>query len=97
MAKKPDKHFEHREAIYVIDQWNLLNKLRQKAIRLMEALEDFHLGSIVHGSIARGDVNRKSDVDVFMPHQSSSFIVEAALDKAGIVANRRLVVQATPT
>jgi predicted nucleotidyltransferase len=97
MAKKPERHFEHREVIYDAYRWNLLEKFRQEAIRLMEALEDFHLGSIVHGSIARGDVNRKSDVDVFIMHQPSSFIVETALDKAGTVANRRLVVQATPT
>jgi len=51
----------------------------------------------VHGSIARGDVNNKSDIDVFMPHQLSSFIVEIALEKAGMPVDRRLVVQATPT
>jgi hypothetical protein len=45
----------------------------------------------------RGDVNRKSDVDVFIPNQSSSFIVETALEKASIAVNNRLIVQATPT
>jgi predicted nucleotidyltransferase len=60
-------------------------------------LEIFNLESIVHGSIARGDVNKKSDIDVFIPFQASSFIVESALEKAGIRANRRLIVQATPT
>jgi hypothetical protein len=63
----------------------------------MEGLENFHLEAIVHGSIARGDVNRKSDIDVFIPFQPSSFLVETALEKAGIPVNRRLVVQATPT
>jgi len=63
----------------------------------MKALEIFHLESIVHGSIARGDVNPKSDIDVFILHQASSFAVETALEKAGISVNRRLVVQATPT
>jgi predicted nucleotidyltransferase len=97
MTKKPERHFEHREIIYAAYRWNLLKKLRQEAIQLMEALENFHLGPTVHGSIARGDVNCKSDIDVFITHQQLSFIVETALDKAGIVANRRLVVQATPT
>jgi len=66
-------------------------------MQIMEALENFHLESIVHGSIARGDVNEKSDVDVFIPSQPSSFIVETALEKACRPVNRRLVVQATPT
>jgi len=39
----------------------------------------------------------KSDVDVFIPSQVSSFTVETALERAGISVNRRVVVQATPT
>jgi len=96
MAKKPERCLEFREVVYDAERWNLLKKLKEKSMRVMEALEIFHLESIVHGSIARGDVNKKSDVDVFIPHQPSSFIVETALQKAGISVNRRLVVQATP-
>jgi len=97
MAKKPERRLEHRKVVYDVERWNLLRERRQKAAQIMEALEIFHLKSIVHGSIARGDVNRKSDVDVFIPYQASSFIAETALEKAGISVNRRLVVQATPT
>lgn len=96
MAKRPERRFEHREIIYDVERWNLLREFRQKAMKIMEALENFHLDSVVHGSIARGDVNRKSDVDVFIPSQPSSFIVETALEKAGISVDRRLIVQATP-
>jgi hypothetical protein len=42
-------------------------------------------------------VSRKSDIDIFIPAQVSSFVVETALEKAGVSVNRRLVVQATPT
>jgi len=97
MAKKPERRLEYREVVYDVERWNLLEGFRQKSERIMEALEVFHLESIVHGSIARGDVNRKSDIDVFIPSQPSSFLVETALEKAGIPVNRRLVVQATPT
>jgi predicted nucleotidyltransferase len=83
--------------IYDVERWNLLEEFRQKSERIMEALEAFHLESIVHGSIARGDVNKKSDIDVFISSQPSSFLVETALEKAGISINRRLIVQATPT
>ncbi|MCD6431858.1 nucleotidyltransferase domain-containing protein [Candidatus Bathyarchaeota archaeon] len=97
MTKKPLKRLEYREVFYDAKRWNLLNNLRAKAIRVMEALEKFRLEAIVHGSIARGDVTEKSDVDIFIPHQPSSFIVETALEQAGIPIKRRLVVQATPT
>jgi hypothetical protein len=97
MAKKPETRFEYREVKYVAERWDLLKEFRQKAMRIMDAMEMFRLESIVHGSIARGDVNKKSDIDVFITRQPSSFIVETALEKAGIAVNRRLIVQATPT
>ena len=96
MAKKPERRLEYREVIYDAEHRKLLEELRQKSERIMEALETFHLENIVHGSIARGDVNKKSDIDVFIPSQLSSFLVETALEKADIPVNRRLVVQATP-
>ena len=97
MAAKPERHLEYREVVYDAGRWSLFEDFRRKATKIMEALEIFNLESIVHGSIARGDVNKKSDIDVFIPFQASSFIVESALEKAGIRANRRLIVQATPT
>jgi len=97
MASKPERRFEYNEVVYDVERWNLLRNLRRKTIRIMEALELFHLRSIVHGSIARGDVNKKSDIDVFIPSLSSSFLVETALEKAEISITKRLVVQATPT
>jgi predicted nucleotidyltransferase len=97
MTKKPWRHLEYREIVYDAERWALLKSLRVKAMRIMEALEAFHVEAVVHGSIARGDVTQKSDIDVFIPYQVSSFIIETALEKADIIVNRRLVVQATPT
>lgn len=97
MAAKPERRMEYREVVYNAERLSLLKQFRRRATRIMEALQTFHLESIVHGSIARGDVNRKSDVDVFIPSSASSFIVENALERAAISANRRLLVQATPT
>jgi predicted nucleotidyltransferase len=42
-------------------------------------------------------VNKNSDIDVFIAEPQSSFLVETALEKAGIPINARLLVQATPT
>ena len=96
MAKKPLKRAERIEVIYSKKHWNLLRELRVEAIKIMETLNRFHLYSIVHGSIARGDVSEKSDIDVFVPDSPSSFIVEMALERAGVSVSRRLVIQATP-
>lgn len=96
LAKKPQRSEEYREITYVQARWDLLQRLRGKAIGIMEALDKASLPSTVHGSIARGDVTEKSDIDIFIHAQPSSFAVETALERAGLPVNRRLVMQATP-
>ena len=96
MAKKPVTRAERLEVVYNQKRWKLLKELRSKAIQLMDALERSRLNSIVHGSIARGDVTEKSDIDVFLPQPPSSFLIETALEQASIPINRRIIVQATP-
>jgi len=96
MAKKPVIRAERVEVVYEEKRWELLRELRFKAIQIMEVLDRFHLPSIVHGSIARGDISEKSDIDVFVPDPPSSFIIETALERAGVSVDRRIVVQATP-
>lgn len=96
MAKKPLKRAERVEVFYDEDHWRLLKTLRSQASGVMEALWQVHLYSITHGSIARGDVSKKSDVDVFVPEPPSSFAIESALEKAGFSYLRRVLVQATP-
>ena len=97
MAVKPTKSADYKEIIYTSARWALLKELRNKAIEIMASLEAFNLQSIVHGSIARGDVRSDSDVDIFIPEVQNSFVVETALEKSGIPVNARFVVQATPT
>lgn len=93
---KPSVHSEYMEVVYNAKRWTLLEELRKKALRIMEALEKAHFETIVHGSIVRGDVNPRSDIDVFVSTVQSSFGVETALEKAGISTSKRLVMQATP-
>jgi len=97
MTRKPAIRFESKDVTYNAGRWTLLKKFRQKATQIMDALEKAHLEAIVHGSIARGDVNMKSDIDVFLPYQTSSFALETALAQASISLNKRLIVQATPS
>jgi predicted nucleotidyltransferase len=96
MAKKPVKRAERVEVIYDKKRWKLLRELRSKTVQIMGILEKFHLRSIAHGSIARGDVSETSDIDVFLPDPPSSFMIETALERSGVQVNRRIVVQATP-
>jgi uncharacterized protein len=97
MTAKPKSQSEYKEVTYPASQWKILKDLRQKASQIMLALEQFHLQSVVHGSIARGDVHKDSDVDVFIAEIQNSFQIETALEKAKIKPNQRLIIQATPT
>ena len=63
----------------------------------MEKLDAYHLRSIVHGSIARGDVSENSDLDIFLPNPPSSFIIETALERLGFRGYQRTIIQATPS
>jgi len=87
---------DYQNVIYDDERWALLKELREKTVFLMSALTDFHLPVVVHGSLARGDVKMGSDIDLFIPEVQNSFIVETALEKAGIPISNRFVVQATP-
>jgi predicted nucleotidyltransferase len=96
MAKKPVKRAERVEVVYDKNHWKLLQMLRLKTVKMMEILEKCNIRSIVHGSIARGDVSEMSDIDVFLPEPPSSFIVETVLERSGFRVQQRTVVQATP-
>jgi uncharacterized protein len=96
MAIKPSRREDAKVVKYSNLRWKQLRALREKAVSIMTALEAFHLQSLVHGSVARGDVRDDSDVDIFIPELQNSFLVETALEKAKIFPISRLIVQATP-
>lgn len=79
---------------YTENHWRILKKKRKRARKLMESLLSFGIESVVYGSVARGDVNEKSDIDIFIPHNIPSYKVEIALDDCEILEKR--IVQATP-
>lgn len=97
MAKKPLKREERVEIVYSDRRWRLLQALRKQAVEIMESLERANLNCVVHGSIARGDVSATSDTDVFVTDPPSSFLIESALEQSGFTADRRVLVQATPS
>lgn len=83
------------EVCYERERWDILKAKREKAKFFMEKLTKQGIPSIVYGSIARGDVREKSDVDIFIPQLLPSFRIELALDGVEIVERR--IVQATPS
>ncbi|MCS7363889.1 MAG: nucleotidyltransferase domain-containing protein [archaeon GB-1867-035] len=93
---KPIKTGDIKEVIYSNNHWKLLEKLRSKAIKIMQILKARGLTPIIHGSIARGDIKPSSDIDIVIPYQVPSFKIETALEQAGIIPQQRMLVQATP-
>jgi len=97
LAVKINKNSSLADVTYSSERWTLLSDYRKRAIEMISALQSCNLFAITHGSIARGDVNKNSDVDIFVPEIQNSFLVETALARANIQINSRLLVQATPT
>ncbi len=83
---------DFKEVIYDEKQWRLLKKKREKAIDVMERLREVGIYSIVHGSVARGDVSEDSDVDIVIPFPIPPY--KAELPFRNIV--ERVIIQATP-
>ena len=85
-----------RDVVYDDRRWRLLRSLRLKCLSLMEVLWNRNIDAIVHGSMARGDVSARSDVDVFIPSMMQPYMIELALRDGGIEVQKRYIVQATP-
>ncbi len=84
------------EVTYDSNRWLLLKEKRKEAQEIMEALRKFGLNPIVHGSIARGDVRKTSDIDIAILTPTPSYRVELALENIGLRPYKRLIIQATP-
>jgi predicted nucleotidyltransferase len=81
-----------RKVRYDESRWSLLRQKRSAALPVMRHLAD--LQPIVHGSLARGDVGPRSDIDIVLTTPIPSFRIELALGESRPI--RREIVQATP-
>ena len=93
MTKRPEILHEPREVVYNDNHWRLLGSLREKALEVMQKLDDAGMRSFAYGSIARGDIHISSDIDVILPYPVSSYKVEVTIGR-GV---HRELVQATPS
>ncbi|MEM0014270.1 MAG: nucleotidyltransferase domain-containing protein [Zestosphaera sp.] len=87
---------EFREVIYGPATWELLRRLRVKAIKIVEALNGCGFNAIVHGSLARGDVTPSSDVDVVITYLIQPYRAVLCLEDSGFTIYKQYVVKATP-
>lgn len=88
---------ERVEVEYDEARWLTLRRMRSEAMDLMNPLAAHHVDSLAYGSVARGDVDERSDVDIFIPRPPAPAILEALIEGAGIPVAYREIVQATPT
>lgn len=93
---KPAKLFDSISVSYSRSHWALFRALRKDALAMMESLGQWKSSALVHGSLARGDVDEKSDIDILLPIDASTQLVEAGLETAGFEVLAREIVQATP-
>ena len=96
-GSKPSRTSDKISFDYPPAHWARLDSLRDRALHVINALTGWSHTSLTHGSVARGDVDDKSDVDVLIPSNVNTQIVEAALENAGFTIFSREIAQATPS
>lgn len=95
-SKMTRRYQDYLQIIYDNSRWKLLSYFRKEAFEIMIALSSQNILSSIHGSVARGDVNTDSDIDVYVPYVISSLKIELSLTMNGINIHSRKIAQATP-
>jgi uncharacterized protein len=94
---KPSRSSDKVSVTYSASHWARLESLRDRAVKVISALAGWNQTALTHGSVARGDVDDKSDVDVLIPFNVNTQLVEAALENAGFTIFSKEIAQATPS
>ncbi len=87
---------EFKEVVYNSSRWRLLRDLRNKALKIMLALSKCGLSPVVHGSITRGDVSRRSDIDIVIPYTVQPYLVLTCIEGSELHVYSKYIIQATP-
>ncbi len=87
---------EFKEVIYDKSRWELLKDLRREAQKIMLTLNRCGFSPIVHGSIARGDVSKRSDIDVVIPYTVQPYLVLTCIENSDLHIYSKYIIQATP-
>lgn len=94
---KPSRLADTVTVVYPETRWRLLETIRQRTISILRVLGAPGSSGLVHGSVARGDVDEKSDIDILIPSTISTQLVEAQLTGSGTTIYSREITQATPS
>jgi len=95
-SPKPSRIQDTITSTYSDSRWRVLENLRSKALKVLDGLGPWKTSALVHGSIARGDVDTMSDIDILVPASVSTQLVETSLETAGFQLASREIAQATP-
>lgn len=87
---------EFREVLYDEKRWELLARLRSRALHIIKDLINCGLSAVAHGSLARGDVTPTSDVDIVMTYPIQPYKLVFCLEKHYYTIRKQYIVQATP-
>ncbi|MHA1751732.1 MAG: nucleotidyltransferase domain-containing protein [Candidatus Helarchaeota archaeon] len=90
MREKVKNKYHVDVKIYSKEHWSLFRKLREKSFNYMQLLSRFD--PIIYGSIARGDVHPKSDIDIMFLKPINEFHITNILGDPF----QKWIVQATP-
>jgi uncharacterized protein len=93
---KPSRLVDALSVAYNASHWRRLKSIRERTISIFGALATWGNGALVHGSVARGDVDEKSDIDILIPMSVSTQLVEAQLASSETIPYSREITQATP-
>lgn len=94
---KPSKASDKIHVVYSPTHWERFESLRDRAAKVITALASWSQTALTHGSVARGDVDDRSDVDVLIPSTANTQLVEASLETSGFSIASREIAQATPS
>lgn len=85
-----------REVIYNDEHWVILKEKRSKGVKILEKLAKYNIIGFLYGSVARGDVHKRSDIDIIILSPVKPFLIEHIIETelGGIYA--REIVMATP-
>jgi predicted nucleotidyltransferase len=95
MREKTVKLGGDREITYDDNHWNLFNNIREKSLELISVLNKSNINCFLHGSPARGDVNKNSDIDIVIFNLIPSFNIEISINEKYNIVEREII-QATP-
>ncbi|MEM0355544.1 MAG: nucleotidyltransferase domain-containing protein [Desulfurococcaceae archaeon] len=97
VREKITRRSEYRVVNYSDEHWRLLRDLRSIAIEILKVLHKRGIEAYVHGSVARGDVKKNSDVDIVILDPIPPYLVEHVLEENNIEVIARYIIVATPT